>query len=162
YEPLGPVNGWTWGNSTTTSRIFDGDGDITQISSNGQKNLTYDNASRITGVTDTSAGASNWTYGYDTLDRITSGAIRTVTRGWTYDANGNRKTETGSSPSTYAVAPTSNQITSITGSLARTYAYDAAGHITGYASMTATYNNAGRLTTVSNGSLTEILAYNAL
>jgi RHS repeat-associated protein len=85
-----------------------------------------------------------------------------TTRGWTYDANGNRLTENGSSPSTYAISANSNQVTGITGALARSYTYDAAGHTTGYASMTATYNNAGRLATVSNGSLTETLTYNAL
>jgi len=90
YEPLGPVNGWTWGNSTTVSRTYDGDGNITQISSNGQKTLSYDNASRIFCMTDTSTGSSNWSYGYDSLDRLTSGSSSTVTRGWTYDANGNR------------------------------------------------------------------------
>lgn len=31
-----------------------------------------DNAFRITGITDTSTGAANWSYGYDLLDRITS------------------------------------------------------------------------------------------
>jgi hypothetical protein len=40
--------------------------------------------------------------------------------------------------------------------------YDAAGHTAGYASMVATYNNAGRLKTVSQGSFTETLLYNAL
>jgi hypothetical protein len=62
-----------------------------------------------------------------------------VTRGWTYDANGNRQTETGTAASTYSIAPSSNQITCITGALARTYAYDPAG----YSTVTATYNNAG-------------------
>jgi YD repeat-containing protein len=101
YEPLGPVNGWTWGNATTTSRTYTGDGAISQISSNGSKTFTYDNALRITGISDTSTGSSSWTYGYDSLDRLTSGADGTITRGWTYDANGNRLPETGSSPSTY-------------------------------------------------------------
>ena len=162
YEPMGAVNGWTWGNSTTTARTYDGDEKISQISSNGVKGYTYDNASRITGITDTSTGAANWTYGYDLLDRIASGTNGATTRGWTYDANGNRLTETGTSPSTYSVAPGSNQISSISGTLARTYSYDASGHVLGYASMSATYNNAGRLKTVTNGSLIETLIYNAL
>jgi RHS repeat-associated protein len=161
YEPLGPVNGWTWGNSTSASRAYDGDGNITQISDNGLQTLSYDDASRISGITNTAAG-SDWSYGYDLLDRLTSSDNGTVTRGWTYDANGNRLTETGTSPATYSVSPTSNQITGITGALARTYAYDASGRTTGYASMTATYDNAGRLKTVLNASATETLVYNAL
>jgi uncharacterized protein RhaS with RHS repeats len=75
--------------------------------------------SRIAATNDTATGASSWTYGYDVLDRITSASSSTLTRGWTYDANGNRLSETGSSPSSYAISPSSNQITSITGALAR-------------------------------------------
>jgi YD repeat-containing protein len=85
---------------------------MTQVSSNGQKTLSYDNASRITGIADTSTGASNWTYGYDALDRLISGANGTLTRGWTYDANGNRLTETGTSPSTYSISSARNQTAS--------------------------------------------------
>jgi RHS repeat-associated protein len=162
YEPLGPVSGWTWGNSTTTTRTYDADGKISQIVSAGTKTYSYDDAFRITGLTDSSPGAANWTYGYDSLDRLTSGASPTVTRGWSYDANGNRQTETGTSPSTYTVSPSSNRIAGITGALARTYAYDAAGNTTGYSTVTASYNNAGRLQTLANGSSTETSVYNAL
>jgi YD repeat-containing protein len=162
YEPLGPVNGWTWGNGTTTTRTFDADGKISRIASNGVKTYSYDDAFRITGITDTAAGATNWTYGYDALDRLTSGTNGTVTRGWTYDANGNRLSETGSSPSTYNISSTTNQITSITGTLARTYSYDAAGNSLSYASVTATYNGRGRLATLSHGSDTASYVYNAL
>jgi RHS repeat-associated protein len=162
YEPLGPINGWTWGNGTTASRSYDTDGKITQIASAGTKTLTFDNAFRITGIADTTAGASNWTYGYDSLDRITSGTSASVTRGWTYDASGNRLTETGSAPSTYSVSPSSNRITGITGALARTYGYDAAGNTTSYATATATYNDAGRLQILTQGGSTETIVYNAL
>jgi RHS repeat-associated protein len=162
YEPLGPVSGWTWGNGTTTTRTYDTDGKISQIVSAGTKTYSYDDAFRITGLTDTSPGASNWTYGYDNLDRLTSGTSPTVTRGWTYDANGNRQTEAGTAASTYSISPSSNRIASITGALARTYAYDAAGNTTGYATVTASYNEAGRLQTLTNGSSTETSVYNAL
>jgi RHS repeat-associated protein len=162
YEPFGPVNGWTWGNGTTTTRTYDTDGKMATIVSAGTKVYTYDDAFRITGISDTSAGAANWTYGYDVLDRITSGASPSLTRGWTYDANGNRLTETGSAPSTYSVSPSSNRINSISGALARTYGYDAAGNTTSYATVTATYNDAGRLQTLSQGGTTETAIYNAL
>jgi len=162
YEPLGPVSGWTWGNGTTTTRSYDTDSKISQIASNGTKSFSYDNAFRITGITDTSTGASNWTYGYDALDRLTSGTSPSTTRGWTYDADGNRLSETGASPSTYTISPTDNQITGIIGALARTYGYDAAGNTTGYSTVSETYNGAGRLKTLSTGSGTETLVYNAL
>src|SRR6202045_2993412 len=44
YEPLGPVNGWTWGNGTITTRAYDTDGKISQIISAGTKVYTYDDA----------------------------------------------------------------------------------------------------------------------
>jgi RHS repeat-associated protein len=96
------------------------------------------------------------------LDRLTSGTNGTVTRGWTYDANGNRLTETGSSPSTYSIASGSNQITSITGALARTYLYDAVGNTVSYSTVNATYNARGRLQTLANGSDAATYVYNAL
>jgi RHS repeat-associated protein len=162
YEPLGPVNGWTWGNGTSLTRTYDTDGVILQISAAGVKTLTYDDALRITGLSGTSTGASNWTYGYDLLDRITSGVGGSTTRGWTYDANGNRKSETGSAASTYTISGTKNRISSITGALPRTYTYDAAGHVLTYSTLTATYYDRGRLKTLQNGTVSETLIYNAL
>jgi RHS repeat-associated protein len=157
------VNGWTWGNGTGTSRAYDTDGNISTITSAGTKSFSYDNAFRITGISDTSTGASNWTYGYDLVDRITSGSSSGgTTRGWTYDANGNRLTETGSSPSTYSISGTSNQITGISGALARSYGYDAAGHTLSYSTASATYNDAGRLSTLTQSGAAETLVYNAI
>jgi RHS repeat-associated protein len=162
YEPLGPANGWTFGNGTVVTRTYDTDGKISQISSAGVKTYSYDNAFRITGITDTTTGGVNWTYGYDPLDRITSSNRTGTTRGWTYDANGNRLTETGTYPSTYTISTTSNRITSITGQVPRTYSYDNAGNVQGYASVTAGYNDRGRLQGLTNGGSTASFIYNAL
>ena len=163
YEPFGPVDGWTWGNGRAFTRAFDGDGDIIGISSAGsQESLSYDDGSRISGITNTASGSSSWTYGYDALDRLTSATTSSMTKGWTYDANGNRLSETGTSPSTYSVSPTNNQITGITGTLTRTYAYDAAGDTLGDSTDTDTYNDAGRLKSITNASGTTTFTYNAL
>ena len=72
---------------------------------------SFDNANRITGISDSSNSALAWTYGYDSLDRLTSGTTTSVTDGWTYDANGNRLTQTGATPITFSVASASNQLT---------------------------------------------------
>ena len=163
YEPFGPIDGWTWGNGAAFSRSFSGDGSISGISSPGsQETLSYDNASRITGITNTASGASNWTYGYDPLDRLTGATSSSVTEGWAYDADGNRLSETGTSPSTYSISSSSNQITGITGVLARTYAYDAGGNTLGDSTDTDTYNDAGRLKTITNTSGTTTFIYDAL
>jgi RHS repeat-associated protein len=165
YDPFGPITSWTWGNGTAASRAFDTDGKITQVdnaSGASLKNYAYDDAFRITGIADAGSSALSWTYGYDLLDRLNSASKTGTTQGWTYDANGNRLTETGSSPSTYTNAGTSNRVSSISGSLPRTYAYDAAGNTLSYAGATFTYNNRGRMVTATNGGVTATYTYNAL
>lgn len=96
YEPFGEVSGWTWGNGATVTRAHDEDGNVTTISSTGL-NLSYvhDSAMRITQMNDLDNGALSWTYGYDLLDRLTSASNASTTEGWTYDANGNRLSQSG-------------------------------------------------------------------
>jgi YD repeat-containing protein len=66
------VKGWTWGNGTAMSRTFDTDGKVTQITSGGNnKTYAFDDAFRITGITDTVTPANSYTYGFDGLDRLT-------------------------------------------------------------------------------------------
>jgi YD repeat-containing protein len=73
YEPFGAVNGWTWGNSSTTRRSFNGDGLISQIVAAGVTlGYSFDNANRITGISDSSDSTLSWSYGFDTLDRALS------------------------------------------------------------------------------------------
>ena len=135
---------------------------MTQIASSGTKAYAYDDAFRITGIQDYSNSANSYTYGYDALDRLTSAVKTGTTRGWTYDANGNRLSETGVSPATYTISSASNQISAISGALSRTYSYDAAGSVLGYADVTATYNNHGRLKSLTKAGVTATYVYNAL
>lgn len=81
-----------------------------------------------------------------------------------FDVGGdwNRLTETGAAASTYAIASTNNRVSSITGALPRTYSYDTAGNVLTYATVTATYNNRGRMKTLANGAVTATYVYNAL
>ena len=58
YQPFGPTSGWTWGNSTLAVREYDTDGKLTDIDSAGLKTYSYDDAFRITGITD--AANSIW------------------------------------------------------------------------------------------------------
>jgi len=121
---------------------------------------TFDNANRITGISDSSNSALTWTYGYDVLDRLTSASTTANSYGWTYDANGNRTAQTTTGATTFNVSTTSNRLTSTSGTLARTYSYDADGHTGGYGSLTFSYNNRGRMSSTS-GSSTSYL-YNAI
>jgi RHS repeat-associated protein len=165
YDPFGPITSWTWGNGTAANRGFDTDGKITQVdNANGAslKNYTYDDAFRITGISDAGNSALSWTYGYDNLDRLNAASKSGTSQGWTYDANGNRLTQTGTTPSTYTNSGSSNRVSSITGSLPRTYAYDTAGNTLSYAGATFTYNHRGRMSSAANGGVTATYTYNAL
>jgi RHS repeat-associated protein len=163
YEPFGGVNGWTWGNAATEARTYNTDGLISQIvGASATYGYAFDNANRITGISDSSNSALSWSYGYDALDRLTSASTSSVTDGWTYDANGNRLSQTGTAASTYTVTTGSNRLASVSGALNRTYTYSAAGAATGFAGNTFTYNNRGRMLGVATGSGTTGYLYNAL
>jgi RHS repeat-associated protein len=127
------------------------------------RNQSYDNASRITSITDSTTSAYTWsTLGYDVLDRLTSAVDGSLTIKWSYDANGNRLTQTYASASTFNISSTSNQITSTTGALVRTYAYDAAGNPTSYGTSVLAYNDRGRLASDTVGGTSSTMVYNAL
>lgn len=162
YEPFGPVRQWTWGNGTLSVRTFDYDGKITQIDSAGLKIYSYDDAFRITGITDASDPSLSWTYGYDDLDRLTSATKTGTTLGYTYDANGNRLTQTGSGASTFTIASSSNRLTSTSGALTRTYGYDSAGNTTSFEGIAFTYNNRGRMKSSTKNGVATNYTYNAL
>jgi YD repeat-containing protein len=164
YDPFGPITGWTWGNGTaSTSRTFDADGKLTQITSSGQRTFGYDDAFRITSVSDLAAPANSWTLGYDILDRLNSATKTGTTIGYTYDANGNRLTQTGTTASTYTVSATSNRLASVSGALVRTYGYNNAGSVTSSSATTQTYYNSGRMKTAKLGAASvTTYVYNAL
>jgi RHS repeat-associated protein len=163
YDPFGPATGWSWGNSTASTRSFDKDGNPNQIVTAGVTNgYTVDYASRITGISDSGLSSNSWTFGYDLLDRVTSGSSSALSRGYTFDANSNMLTETGTVAYTASITSTNNQIASTTGGIARTYGYDAAGNTTSYTGDSFTFNDRGRMSqAIVNGSATNYI-YNAL
>jgi RHS repeat-associated protein len=162
YQPFGPTTGWTWGNSTLAVREYDLDGKITDLDSAGLKSYGYDDAFRITSIADATDPSLSQSYGYDLVDRLTSATGTNVNQSWTYDANGNRLTQGGSDPSTYTISSTSNRINSITGSLSRTYGYDAAGNKTSDGVATYSYDDAGRMVSASKSGVSATYSLNAL
>lgn len=167
YDPFGPITGWTWGNGITTTRVFDADGKLSGAASSsstiGNRTLTYDDAFRITSAVDSAADGPSWTMGYDLLDRLNAATSGSTTIGYTYDASGNRLTQTGTSESTYQVSGTSNRLSSTAGALVRTYAYDAAGNPLTTGVTTHSYYNSGRMRTARLGSAgATTYVYNAL
>jgi RHS repeat-associated protein len=108
YEPAignsGAISGWVWGNGLKSYRDYDLDGRIATLEhKNGttllKNTLNYDSASRITGISNDQQPAKSQAYAYDTLDRLTQTkqganvATPDITQSQTYDANGNRLTQ---------------------------------------------------------------------
>ena len=163
YEPFGQPRLWTWGNGTLAARAYDQDGKVTQIDSGGLKTYSYDDASRIAGITDTTNAANSWTYGYDGQDRLASAVKPSQSSGWSYDVDGNRLTQSGAVTQSITYSPTSNRAATITGSATGTYSYDAAGNTIGDTIRSFTYNNRGRMkTSTVTGGTTTTYTYNAL
>jgi RHS repeat-associated protein len=160
YEPFGPVRQWTWGNGRGSFvRTFDRDGNIAQITAAGELlAYEYDDALRIRGVSNGSSAALSWAYAYDSVDRIASATSSARNERWTYDANGNRLTQAGTVPTTFSnslsISPTSNRVSSLSGSRSNVYAYDSAGSVT-------SETNAYRAIQLS-ASTTNTYRYNAL
>ena len=121
YQPFGTVKSFTLGNGQIYSRTVDLDGRIASYTLGAANyQLTFDPASRITGIAQVGNPANANTYGYDAVDRLTSAVLPNSSFGYSYDAVGNRLTKTtGANTGTYAYSATSNQIASLTPSGAR-------------------------------------------
>lgn len=117
----------------------------------------------ITGITDNLASANSQSLGYDALNRLTTGNGSYGSLSYGYDADGNRNTETlNGTATTFTVAANSNQLASLSGGLNITYSYDADGNLTGDGINTYSYDDTGRLASVTTSSGTDTYEYNAL
>jgi RHS repeat-associated protein len=145
--------------------------------------LGYAPNGNLATVTDTVIG--NWTYTYDTLDRLVSAQSSTAgivtpwgtykTQCWTYDSFGNRTGEgemtaatacpnpiTGANHSVWAQYNTSNRLTGT--SIVASYAYDAAGNVVNDGVNKYVYDLDGRIcavTTVAAGGVMTQYVYDA-
>jgi RHS repeat-associated protein len=164
YFPFGPAKSWTEPNGAIYARTFDKDGRITGIALGGTTNvqtLTYDNASRITKLTETALSAK--TYGYDSDNRLTSFVNGTATTSYGYDADSNRSdTVTSAGTTTYHYPTTSNRLASLSGLTTQTESYDASGNQTGNGIVIYDYDARGRMSaSVASGGITTSYGVNA-
>ncbi|MEO8187618.1 MAG: RHS repeat-associated core domain-containing protein, partial [Burkholderiaceae bacterium] len=165
YHPFGGVKRMTLGNTRVWSNSLDQDGRVKTYTLNAVTyTIAWDAANRITGIT-SSQTATNRTFGYDNLDRITSFSTTGRSQNFSYDATGNltAKTDINSGTPTnytFTIAPTSNRMTGIS-NLGIGYSFDAAGNRTGDGKITYAYNYRGRLNQVRiiNGAVTNIYDY---
>ncbi|MGH7030618.1 MAG: RHS repeat-associated core domain-containing protein, partial [Stellaceae bacterium] len=157
YLPFGPAEGWTQGNGDVYTRTFDEDGRIAGIDfGGGTMALTYDRASRITGIGETGHPAKS--FAYDAQGRLTGYASGKTALSYRYDADGNRIALGGSSALAYKIAATSNRLLGDTGGGTRTLSYDADGNMTadnrGVTILGYSYDASGRLVAAKTGAYT--------
>lgn len=178
YEPFGPLGGWHWGNSTPQAvnahlRILDLDYRAISVQSDHVglgprvRDLTWNLASAITAITEPGNPLNSYTYGYDTVDRLTS--VTPVGQpqqyGYSYDLNGNRLTSTDTGATTNYSYPspfTSHKLTGLTGAQAKSFTYDAIGNMTGDGSNLWRYGGNNRPYEIVTPGGTVSVAINAL
>jgi len=158
--PSGQTIAYTYTNNRITGITVNGNTLLNQV--------TYAAFGPITGWSWGNGTAT--TRQYDTLGQLTAvSSAGTTTYTFNADSTIASKTDsTGGIPSvptgntSLTVSTTSNQLTASTGALTGTYSYDAAGNMTSDGTRTFTYNDAGRLSSVTRAGVTTNYLYNAL
>ncbi len=175
YFPLGGPESWMLGANNggkNYTRLIDLNGRIQKYTTpTGYRALTFDNASRITSITDylgtsTTPNATQ-SFGYDNAGRLvsfngftsngvnpTSGAgLSPITQvqSFTYDNNGNRQSSLlNGAGSTYNYQVGSNRLASVSGTISRSNTFDAAGNLVFTGQQVYNYDDRGRLKTAQN------------
>ena len=137
YQPFGgPLIGFAHGNGWNRQIDYDLDGRVKKIYGAGTTHpqhlvYSYNANDLITGITNHKNVAATQTYSYDVMSALTSAnASATGLHSWQYDANGNRTSHTwGGGTDTYAVAPGTNRLASLSGPRARSATYDPMGNL---------------------------------
>jgi len=164
YEPLGPWLGLTYGNGIVETATYDADYSLLTLKDIGTataQNISYGYPlmDQPWYYTDNLNSGNTMFVRYDGLYRVTAGQSSTLTPSYTYDYNGNR-TAMGTPNVTYTYTPNTNRLaTIVNGSTTTTVTTNANGSITGFSPAYGTaavtslsYNNGGRLTSVSGSS----------
>lgn len=166
YHPFGGVKAFTLGNGQRYARTHDQDGRITSYTLGGaQYAIGYDAAGRIEFISETANPVNSNTYGYDSLDRLTSAVVPGTPFAYSYDAVGNRIARTvGAASETLAYSPTSNRLASLTPASGpvRNFAFDANGSTTSDGENTYAYDARGRLVQATSVLGTTRYQFNAL
>ncbi len=159
YQPFGGVKSFTLGNGQIYARSIDQDGRIASYTPGAASfAISFDGASRITGI------AAN-TYGYDSLDRLTSAILPASNFAYGYDAVGNRLTKTtGANTDTLTYSGSSNRIASLAPASgpARNFVFDANGSTTNDGVNQYTYDTRGRMVQAVSSIATTSYQVNAL
>jgi RHS repeat-associated protein len=137
YNPNGRSAALTYGNGFTYSQSLDARLRPYVIQAGGSSagtvvNLkyTYDNDNNVQTITDSVTGTQSRSLSYDALDRLTGASGVWGSASYGYDPLDNLRTQTiGTQTVNTVYNQTANRIDGVTGSLARTYTYDAQGNL---------------------------------
>jgi RHS repeat-associated protein len=140
YRPMNAgMSSWTSSNGVVNTLSYDTDGRLAGVSAGSVQSLgfSYDNANRVTGITNGIDGSMSQNFGYDDESRLLSVYSGADIESFQYDLNGNRTSQVVNGTSTpETVSATSNQLSNFG---AQSYGYDAKGNITTVAGV-ATYH----------------------
>ncbi|WP_251359126.1 RHS repeat-associated core domain-containing protein [Kangiella sp. TOML190] len=164
YRPFGPLSEMTHGNGAIRQISHDLDYRPMRITTNGIQNLIFqfDKNDNITKITNGYVSANTQTYGYDTVNRLTSSnSTNAGHQTYNYDAVGNRtkRYKNGALQETNTYAPTSNKLTKINSS---SITYNSNGQTRTKAGATFNYNAENRLSSHLKSGVTTSFKHNAL
>lgn len=169
YQPFGATTGWTWGNGLTRNLSYDLDGRLVELGSgNGGVDLQrltygYDDADRMTVLTNHANTSLSQAYHYDALARLTSVTAIGANQSFAWDPNGNRSSHSWAGATDgYSTETMSNRLAGITGPRATSYSYDNAGNTLSGEGATYAYSPFNRLATVSKAGVVTTYSVNAL
>jgi RHS repeat-associated protein len=137
YYPFGGRKSITYGNGvidTNTRNLNYQVSSIFTLSPSGpiiDRTYQFDNVGNITGITDNVNPAKNQSFGYDSINRLSSAAGIYGSFGYGYDAVGNRLAQDSPAGHTdYQYYPGTNRLQSTTGAWQSDYEYDDNGNTT--------------------------------
>jgi RHS repeat-associated protein len=182
YAPFGSMTGYSFGNGASATFGLDSSLRLSSLNVSGasstllNKTYQYDANNRVTSIADSLNGANSATYTYKPDGRLASAVGPWGDFGWTYDAVGNRMTDTRYQASAlikddvYNYSSSSNRLLSVdnnSGGVNRMISYTADGNINTDVQTTAPsrdydYDDDGRLGSISaNGSVVATYDYDA-
>lgn len=169
YQPAtDTVLGWRFGNGLPRLITQDSDGRVSQLASGSAHKLSFDysNTDQIWRINDLIFGGQTTQYGYDSNDRVTFANSGVANRSYSWDALGNRTSQTGPAGSQgHVMASNSNKLTTLTGSQWRNFSYDEAGNLISETrwdgNRTYAYDGFNRLKRVTVNGVSTDYVYNA-
>ncbi len=145
---------------TFTADAADRIGRIVASGAGGALDLTYsyDHVSNVKAIADPRVGMSQ-SFEYDPVYRLSNATGPWGQQQWSYDAAGNRLTETRGASTSYAYNATTQRLTSTSGTIAETFTYDPLGRLTADGRGTYTYNPRDLLSTFARTGVSASYTY---